>query len=45
MEKVVEYLIPMETSKTKGVVMLVVVFPLPLMEGTAVAVVEYLDQL
>ena len=45
MEKVVEFLIPMETSKTKGVAMLVVVFPLPLMEGTAGAVVEYLDQL
>ena len=40
----VEYLIPMETSMTKGVVV-VVVFPPPLKEGTAEAVVEYLYQL
>jgi hypothetical protein len=39
---VVEYPIPLETSETKGVVV-VVECPLPLKEGTAGAVVGYLD--
>ena len=43
-EKVVQHPIPLETSETKCVVV-AVEFPLPLKEGTAVAVVEYLDPL